>query len=109
LSGTYATHMVLRKGSTVVTIARAGELLPASLALCCMMNCGGATAVASARACGSSVAGGRVAVMGGGPLGLLTALRAADLGATEVAVIDKNKDVAAVARKFGFETELTGE
>ena len=90
--------MALREGSTVVPIARAGEPLPASLALCCMMNCSGATAVASVRACGAGVVGGRVAVFGGGPLGLLTALRAADVGATEVTVVDKSPAVVEAVR-----------
>jgi threonine dehydrogenase-like Zn-dependent dehydrogenase len=108
LSGTYSTHMVLREGSTIVPISRIGEPLPASLALCCMMNCSGATAVAAVRACGS-VVGGRVAVFGGGPLGLLTALRAIDLGAAEVTVIDRNPTVVASVKSFGFTTELTGE
>jgi threonine dehydrogenase-like Zn-dependent dehydrogenase len=53
--------------------------------------------------------GGRVAVFGGGPLGLLTALRAIDLGAAEVTVIDRNPTVVASVKSFGFTTELTGE
>lgn len=63
-----------------------------------MMNCSGATAVASVRACGARVVGGRVAVFGGGPLGLLTALRAADVGATEVTVVDKSPAVIEAVR-----------
>lgn len=108
LSGTYGSHMVLQEGSTVVPICRKGEELPASLALCCMMNCSGATAVASARSCGS-IENRRVAVFGGGPLGLLIALRAKDLGAKEAAVIDLSPKVIESVKRFGLETELTGE
>eukprot|EP00038_Savillea_parva_P012541 m.205358 g.205358 ORF g.205358 m.205358 type:complete len:743 (+) comp22903_c0_seq1:64-2292(+) len=108
LSGTYSSHMVLERGSTIVPISRADEALPASLALCCMMNCSGATAVAAVRECGPMV-GRRVAVFGGGPLGLLTALRALDLGAAEVTVVDRNPAVVSLLPGFGLGTELTGE
>ena len=82
LSGTYVTHMILPKGSCVVSIAKGVEPLPAPLALCCIMNCGGATAVAAIRiACNGLPSSDpsfnpqrpltkrRVAVFGGGPLG----------------------------------------
>ena len=121
LSGTYATHMILKQGSCVVPIAKTGEPLPAPLALCSIMNCGGATAVAAIRlACRSlppappsadllvPLSGRRVAVFGGGPLGLMAALRAADLGAKEVSIIDIKPAAIEVANAFGFSTELVG-
>ena len=121
LSGTYATHMILPKGSCIVPIARGSEPLPAPLALCCIMNCGGATAVAAIRvACGGlplvfplidskrPLSKRRVAVFGGGPLGLMAALRASYLGAEEVSILDIKPAAIAVAKAFGFSTELIG-
>merc|ERR1712037_960557 len=85
------------------------------------MNCGGATAVAAIRvACRGlpitslvsasqrPLAKRRVAVFGGGPLGLMAALRASYLGAEEVAILDIKPAAIAVAKAFGFSTELIG-
>ena len=120
LSGTYSTHMILPEGSTVVPLAKENNSLPAPLALCCIMNCGGATAVAAIRVAtkglpppnesgdSAPLAKRRVAIFGGGPLGLMAALRAAYLGAEEVSVLDIKPAAQKVARAFGFSTELTG-
>ena len=121
LSGTYSTHMILPEGSTVVPIAHKNKTLPAPLALCCIMNCGGATAVAAVRVAIKGLpntsedpsniypfANRRVAVFGGGPLGLMAALRATYLGAEEVSVLDIKPAAMKVAKAFGFSTELTG-
>ncbi len=85
------------------------------------MNCGGATAVAAIRvACRGlpvtavvvasqrPLAKRRVAVFGGCPLGLMAALRASYLGAEEVSILDIKPAAIAVAKAFGFSTELIG-
>ncbi|MDE9366385.1 zinc-binding dehydrogenase [Luteipulveratus sp. YIM 133132] len=51
---------------------------------------------------GQGVAGRRVLVTGGGLIGLLTALFAAELGAGEVAVVEADPRRAAVAEALGF-------
>lgn len=85
LSGTYASHIVLRNHQPVVVVPDSLPDVAATIAACA-----GATVMACIEQAGS-VAGKRVLVMGIGMLGLITVEAAVRGGAAEVVVIDRDE------------------
>ncbi len=95
LTGALATHMVLKSGSRIAKVShdiQAKALAP--------VNCSLATICGAFRLAGS-VADKKVAVIGGGMLGLHAAMIAKASGALAVAVVDPVEERAAKAADFG--------
>ena len=80
---------------------------PAPQRFLCTIACAVATAVAAVRTLGD-LRGSRIAVFGGGPLGLFAAARAAEQGAAHVTVVDPAPGRDEIIASFGFATELSG-
>lgn len=97
LTGGFATHMHLRRGTTIV---RVGETLPA--AVLAPLSCGTATAAAALSRVEDVVelAGATVLVTGAGLVGLTVAAMAAHAGA-RVIVSDPSPERRRRARRFG--------
>lgn len=94
LSGTYASHIVLRNHQPVVVVPDSLPDVAASIA-----TCAGATVMACMEQAGS-VAGKRVLVMGIGMLGLIAVEAAVRGGAAEVVAIDRNQTRLEWAREL---------
>ncbi|WP_246817693.1 MULTISPECIES: alcohol dehydrogenase catalytic domain-containing protein [unclassified Corynebacterium] len=95
LSGTYASHIVLRNHQPVVVVP---DLLPdvaTSIA-----TCAGATVMACMEQAGA-LTGKRVLVMGIGMLGLIAVEAAVRGGASEVVAVDRNQTRLEWARQLG--------
>lgn len=82
LSGTYATHILLRKNQPIVALPERLDPCVASVA-----SCAGATVMAAVEA-GVELAGKRVLVMGLGMLGLIAVDIAARGGAADIVAVD---------------------
>lgn len=95
LSGTYASHILLRNHQPVVVVPDSLPDVAASIA-----TCAGATVMAAMEQAGS-VAGKRVLVMGIGMLGLIAVEAAVRGGAAEVVAIDRNQTRLEWARELG--------
>ncbi|MDO5028973.1 MAG: zinc-binding dehydrogenase [Corynebacterium sp.] len=95
LSGTYASHIVLRNHQPVVVVPDSLPDAAASIA-----TCAGATVMAVMEQAGS-VAGKRVLVMGIGMLGLIAVEAAVRGGATKVVAIDRDETRLEWARRLG--------
>ena len=95
LSGTYATHILLRAGIAVVTV-------PASLpdGVAATAGCAVATVMAMLERAGD-LTGRRVLVSGLGMLGTVAVAAALDRGAAEVCAVDLHEDRRATARAVG--------
>jgi len=102
LSGGFASHVQLRRGTTIV---RVPETLPA--ATLAPASCATATAWAAvARAAnGRDLEGRRVRIFGAGLIGLAATAIAESQGAV-VDVVDSNPERAAQAERFGTTTSL---
>lgn len=95
LSGTYASHIVLRNHQPVVVLPDSLPDVAASIA-----TCAGATVMACMEQAGA-LAGKRVLVMGIGMLGLIAVEAAVRGGAVEVVAIDRNQARLEWARELG--------
>lgn len=95
LSGTYASHIVLRNHQPVVVVPDLLPDVPASIA-----TCAGATVMACMEQAGSLV-GKRVLVMGIGMLGLIAVEAAVRGGAAEVVAVDRDQTRLEWARQLG--------
>lgn len=95
LSGTYASHIVLRNHQPVVVVPDSLPDVAASIA-----TCAGATVMACIEQAGS-LAGKRVLVMGIGMLGLIAVEAAVRGGATEVVAVDRNQTRLEWAQELG--------
>lgn len=98
LSGTYATHMILRAHQPVAVVPPELGDVPASIA-----SCAGATVMAALDAARTSAAplnGKRVLVVGLGMLGLIAVEAAVDAGA-EVTATDPNFERRELAAQLG--------
>lgn len=95
LSGTYATHIVLRKNQPVAALTDAISDPVASVA-----SCAGATVMAAVEAAGD-LRGKRVAIIGIGMLGLIACDVAMQLGASEVHAFDPNAQRREWAESLG--------
>lgn len=95
LSGTYATHIVLRSKQPVVKLPKAISDPVASVA-----SCAGATVMAAVEASGD-LAGKRVLVVGLGMLGMIACDVAVQTGAEEVYASDPNPERRAWAEAIG--------
>ncbi len=95
LSGTYASHIVLRNHQPVVPVSDSLPDVAASIA-----TCAGATVMACMEQAGP-LAGKRVLVMGIGMLGLIAVEAAVRGGAAEVVAIDRNQTRLEWARELG--------
>lgn len=95
LSGTYASHIVLRNHQPVVIVPDSLPSVAASIA-----TCAGATVMACMEQAGA-VAGKRVLVMGIGLLGIIAVEAAARGGAAEVVAVDRNQARLEWARELG--------
>ena len=95
LSGTYASHIVLRNHQPVVVVPDSVPDVAASIA-----TCAGATVMACMEQAGS-VSGKRVLVMGIGMLGLIAVEAAVRGGAAEVVAIDRDVTRLMWARELG--------
>lgn len=94
LSGSYAAHLVLPRGTTIAVIP---DTLPDAVAA--PAACATATVMATLEAAGQ-LAGRRVLINGAGMLGLTAVAACADAGA-EVQVVDRNADRMALVPRFG--------
>ncbi|CDP86025.1 MULTISPECIES: zinc-binding dehydrogenase [Mycolicibacterium] len=94
LSGSYAAHVVLPRGTTIVAVP---GTLPDAVAA--PAACATATVMATLEAAGDLKAR-RVLINGAGMLGLTAVAACASAGA-EVQVIDRNPDRMALAARFG--------
>ncbi|WP_311507803.1 alcohol dehydrogenase catalytic domain-containing protein [uncultured Corynebacterium sp.] len=95
LSGTDASHIVLRNHQPVVVVPDLLPDVPASIA-----TCAGATVMACMEQAGSLV-GKRVLVMGIGMLGLIAVEAAVRGGAAEVVAVDRDQTRLEWARQLG--------
>lgn len=95
LSGTYASHIVLRNHQPVVVVPDSLPDVAASIA-----TCAGATVMTCMEKAGS-VAGKQILVMGIGMLGLIAVEAAVRGGAAEVVVIDRNQTRLEWAQELG--------
>lgn len=95
LSGTYASHIVLRNHQPVVAVPDSLPDVAASIA-----TCAGATVMACMEQAGA-LAGKRVLVMGIGMLGLIAVEAAVRGGAAEVVAVDRNQTRLEWARELG--------
>ncbi|MCT1548290.1 MULTISPECIES: zinc-binding dehydrogenase [Corynebacterium] len=95
LSGTYASHIVLRNHQPVVVVPDSLPDVAASIA-----TCAGATVIACMEQAGP-LAGKRVLVMGIGMLGLIAVEAAVFGGAAEVVAMDRNQTRLEWARQLG--------
>ncbi|MCQ9172443.1 zinc-binding dehydrogenase [Corynebacterium amycolatum] len=95
LSGTYASHIVLRNHQPVVVLPDSFPDVAASVA-----TCAGATVMACIEQAGS-LAGKRVLVMGIGMLGLIAVEAAVRGGASEVVAVDRNQTRLEWAQELG--------
>lgn len=95
LSGTYASHIVLRNHQPVVVVPDSLPDVAASIA-----TCAGATVMASMEQAGS-LADKRVLVMGIGMLGLIAVEAAIRGDAAKVVAIDRNQTRLEWARELG--------
>ncbi|STB92489.1 zinc-binding dehydrogenase [Corynebacterium amycolatum] len=98
LSGTYASHILLRNHQPVVPVPDTLPDVAASIA-----TCAGATVMACMEQAGS-LAGKRVLVMGIGMLGLIAVEASVRGGAAEVVAIDHNQTRLEWARELGAVT-----
>lgn len=98
LSGSYASHIVLRNHQQVVAVPDSLPDVAASIA-----TCAGATVMACMEQAGS-LAGKRVMVMGIGMLGLIAVEAAVRGGAAEVVAVDRNRTRLEWARELGAVT-----
>ncbi|OBB98569.1 zinc-binding dehydrogenase [Mycolicibacterium peregrinum] len=94
LSGSYAAHVVLPRGTTIVVVPDA-----LSDAVAAPAACATATVMATLEAAGE-LGGRRVLIGGAGMLGLTAVAACADAGA-DVQVVDRNADRLALATGFG--------
>jgi putative phosphonate catabolism associated alcohol dehydrogenase len=94
LSGSYAAHVVLPRGTTIVVVPDA-----LSDAVAAPAACATATVMATLEAAGE-LGGRRVLIGGAGMLGLNAVAACADAGA-DVQVVDRNADRLALAAQFG--------
>ncbi|MGA5543759.1 zinc-binding dehydrogenase [Mycobacterium sp. NPDC051198] len=94
LSGSYAAHVVLPRGTTIAVV-------PDTLsdAVAAPAACATATVMATLEAAGE-LTGRRVLIGGAGMLGLTAVAACADAGA-DVQVVDRNADRLALAAQFG--------
>ena len=94
LSGSYAAHVVLPRGTTIAVV-------PDTLsdAVAAPAACATATVMATLEAAGE-LGGRRVLIGGAGMLGLTAVAACADAGA-DVQVVDRNADRLALATQFG--------
>ena len=95
LSGGFATHVLLRPGTSVAVV---GEHVPDAVAA--PASCATATVAAVLRAPGRSLAGARVLVSGAGMLGLTATAMASSRGAT-VITVDPSSSRRDQALRFG--------
>lgn len=98
LSGTYASHIVLRNHQPVVVVPDSLPDVAASIA-----TCAGATVMACMEQA-EALAGKRVLVMGIGMLGLIAVEAAVRGGAAEVMAIDRDETRLEWARELGAVT-----
>jgi threonine 3-dehydrogenase len=104
LSGTYAEHLLLPRGATLV---RVPPRLPDAVAA--PAGCATATVMAALERAvdlAGDLDGRRVLVSGAGMLGLTAAAAASDAGAAEVVVVDPDPARLALARRFGADHGL---
>ncbi|TGB41103.1 zinc-binding dehydrogenase [Mycolicibacterium peregrinum] len=94
LSGSYAAHVVLPRGTTIAVVPDA-----LSDAVAAPAACATATVMATLEAAGE-LGGLRVLIGGAGMLGLTAVAACADAGA-DVQVVDRNADRLALATQFG--------
>lgn len=94
LSGSYAAHVVLPRGTAIAAVP---ETLPDAVAA--PAACATATVMATLEAAGD-LSGRRVLIGGAGMLGLTAVAACAEAGA-EVQVIDRNADRMTLATRFG--------
>lgn len=94
LSGSYAAHVVLPRGTTIAVVPDA-----LSDAVAAPAACATATVMATLEAAGE-LGGRRVLIGGAGMLGLTAVAACADAGA-DVQVVDRNADRLALAAQFG--------
>lgn len=94
LSGSYAAHVVLPRGTTIAVVPDA-----LSDAVAAPAACATATVMATLEAAGE-LGGRRVLIGGAGMLGLTAVAACADAGA-DVQVVDRNADRLALATRFG--------
>lgn len=94
LSGSYAAHVVLPRGTTIAVVPDA-----LSDAVAAPAACATATVMATLEAAGE-LGGRRVLIGGAGMLGLTAVAACADAGA-DVQVVDRNADRLALATGFG--------
>ncbi|MER7605093.1 zinc-binding dehydrogenase [Nocardioides sp. NPDC127503] len=101
LSGTYATHVLLPAGATIVPV-------PDTVAdeVAAPAGCATATVMAALERAGS-LRGKRVLVVGAGMLGLTAVAAAADAGAAEVVVSDVEPARLELAVDFGATSTLS--
>ena len=95
LSGTYASHIMLRNYQPVVVVPEPLPDVAASIA-----PCAGATVMACMEQAGA-LAGKRVLVVGIGMLGLIAVEAAVRGGAAEVVAVDRNQTRLGWARELG--------
>ncbi len=95
LSGTYASHIVLRNHQPAVAVPDSLPDVAASIA-----TCAGATVMACMEQAGT-IAGKRVLVMGIGMLGLIAVEAAIRSGAAEVVAVDRDETRMKWARELG--------
>ena len=100
LSGTYATHIVLGPGVSIVGVPDGVGDPAAALASCAV-----ATAVAAVEAAGD-LGEGTVVIRGLGALGLAAAVAARASGATRLVGVDPSPQRQAAARRLGALDEL---
>lgn len=95
LSGSYARHIVLPKGTAIAPVPRTMPDAVAAPAACAT-----ATVMAALQAAGD-LAGRRVLIYGAGMLGITAAAASAHRGAARVFVVDHNPQRQSHARAFG--------
>jgi putative phosphonate catabolism associated alcohol dehydrogenase len=101
LSGSYATHLVLPRGTTIAVVP---ETL--SDAVAAPAACATATVMATLEAAGE-LSGRRVLIGGAGMLGL-TAVAACATAGADVQVVDRNADRLALVPDFGGRESVGG-
>lgn len=101
LSGSYAAHVVLPRGTTIAVVPDA-----LSDAVAAPAACATATVMATLEAAGE-LTGRRVLIGGAGMLGLTAVAACADAGA-DVQVVDRNADRLTLATQFGGRTSDGG-
>lgn len=101
LSGSYAAHVVLPRGTTIAVVP---DTLPDAVAA--PAACATATVMATLEAAGE-LTGRRVLIGGAGMLGL-TAVAACATAGADVQVVDRNADRMELATRFGGRTSDGG-